>query len=128
MANATNADTLERQMQMADSFMERLRTLPPDARGRIQMTALGSAKYTGALMSTADELTTLKNRDRDGRLGQYIVDAERRVTEMGLPPAVDSLAKAAVRAILVSHLPGRESATKALYEPFEGVVPMETLK
>ncbi|HKG91147.1 MAG TPA: hypothetical protein VKA84_04625 [Gemmatimonadaceae bacterium] len=127
MANATNTDVLERNIHMADAFLARLRTLPPDARARIPTTALGSSRHTGALMATADELTTLRNRDRDGRLGQFIVDVEQRMAEMGLPQDVDSLAKAAVRAILTQHLPGRESATKTLYEPFEGVVPYQTL-
>ena len=127
MANATNADVTGRSIQMADAFLDRLAALPPDARARVQTSVLGTSRHTGAQLATADEITTLKNRDREGRLGQYIVDAERRVAEMGLPQDVDTLARAAVRAILVSHLPNRESMTKALYEPFEGVVPWQGL-
>jgi hypothetical protein len=127
MANATNADALGRALHMADTFLDRLRALPPDARARIPTTAGGSSRHTGALMMTADEITTLRNKDREGRVAEYIVTAERRIAELELPTEVDALAKAAVRALLVHHLPNRDSATKALYEPFEGVIPFATL-
>ena len=69
----------------------------------------------------------MKNKDRNGRVSAFLVDAERRVDSMGLSTDVSGLVKAATRAILVADLPGREKATQQLYSPFQGVIPFESL-
>ena len=127
-ATATSVEGLENSMHAASRFLDRIEALDADARARIPTDAFGTAKHTGALMGTADEITMLKRKDVQDRVGQFLVPAELRVENMQLSPQLESLVKAAVRAIVVSPLPDRAAATKQLYGPFEGVIPFESLK
>jgi hypothetical protein len=118
---------LTRSIASADNFLTRLSALDAAARERIDRTAFGNPKHTGALMMTADEITTLRAKDKDDRLAQFLVDAERRIADLHLPKDHESLTKAAVRALVVQHLPGREGPTRDLYAPFEPVIPIGSL-
>jgi hypothetical protein len=98
-------------------------TLPPAERDRISREKFGSSAHTSAMMMVADEVTTLRNRDRQGRVGAFLVEVERRVEAMNLPPEVGDLVKGATRAILVRNAEGLERATRQLISPFEEVLP-----
>ena len=123
----TQTISIERNIDAANRFLERVAALTPAERERISTESFGSPAHTSALFSTADEITTVRNRDREGRVSSFLVDVERRVDGLGLPAEVGGLVKAATRAILVHDLPGRERATRQLYSPFDSVVPLQSV-
>ena len=118
---------LTKSITAADRFLDRLAGLGDADRARIDRSAFGNPKHTGALMMTADEITTLRGKDKDDCLAEFLVKAERRIADLNLPKDHESLTKAAVRALVVQHLPGREVPTRDLYAPFEAVIPRNTL-
>jgi hypothetical protein len=79
------------------------------------------------MMMMADEITTLRNKDKEERLSAFLVGAEQRLAGLKLDRELDGLAKAAARALVLEHQPGREAATKDLYMPFEAVIPRASL-
>jgi|SRR5689334_3338702 len=123
----TSAANLPRDIEIANRFLDSVERMSPADRGRIATDSFGSTAHTSAILTTADELTTLKTQDREGKLTAFLVDAERRIDAMHLDATVGGLVKAATRAILVHDLPDRDKATKQLYGPFQGIVPFESL-
>jgi hypothetical protein len=124
---ATQSPTIDRNIDAATRFLDRVAALPAVERERIGTDSFGKSTHATAMFATADEVTTLKNKDRDGRVSAFLVDAERRVDSMGLSAEVGDLVRAAARAILVQGRPGLEGAIKQLYLPFESVVPLATI-
>ena len=118
---------ITRSIQMESTFLDRLEALPPDARTKVQTATFGSHKHTGAMMMIADELTALRGKEDGDRLSGVLVQAEQRIAGMGLPATLESLAKTAVRALAVQHLPSCKSATRDLYAPFESAIPLDSL-
>ena len=118
---------ITRSIQTANTFLDRLEKLAPDARTRVQTASFGSHKHTGAMMMIADEITALRGKSDGDRLAQFLVEAEQRIAAMGLPASLESLAKTAVRALAVQHMPSCSSATRDLYAPFESVLPTSSL-
>jgi hypothetical protein len=101
-----------------------VRELSPAERERIARDTFGTSAHTSAMMMVADEVSALKNKDRQGRVSSFLVDLERRVDGMGLQPELGDLVKAAARGLLVQGAPGLDRATRQLYSPFEQVVPL----
>jgi len=126
-ATKTAEANLTRNVEIANGFLVRIESMSPAERARIATDSFGSSAHTSAMFTTADEITTQKNRDREGRLTAFLVDAEQRIDAMHLDAQVAGLVKGAVRAILVHDLPDRDKATKQLYSAFEGVVPFVSL-
>jgi hypothetical protein len=126
-ATKTAEANLTRNVEIANRFLVRMESMPPAERARIATDSFGSSAHTSAMFATADEITTQKNRDREGTLTAFLVDAEQRIEAMHLDAQVAGLMKGAVRAILVHDLPDRDRATKQLYSAFEGVVPFVSL-
>ena len=122
----TQTSGLDRNIDVATRFLDRIATLPPAERERIGTDSVGSS-HTSAIFATADEVTTIRNKDKDGRVSSFLVDVERRVDAMGLKPEVGNLVKAAARAILVQDRPGMDRATRQLYSPFEAVIPLKSV-
>jgi hypothetical protein len=116
-----------RSIGMANTFLDRFEALSPDARTKVQTASFGSHKHTGAMMMIADELTALRGKPDGDRLASFLVEAEQRIAGMRLPSALESLAKTAVRALAVQHLPSCSTATRDLYAPFEAAFPMSSL-
>lgn len=119
----TQAQSIDRNIEAASRFLDRVTTLPPADRERIVRDRFGSSAHTSAMMMIADEITTLRNKDRQGRVGAFLVDIEQRVEGMNLAPEIGDLVKGAARAILVHNSPGLERATRQLISPFEEVMP-----
>ena len=90
---------------------------------RIANDSFGRVGHTSAIMMVADEVTSVKNKDRQGRISAFLVDLERRVDGMGLTAEFGDLVKSAARSILVQDAAGLERATRQLYSPFEQVIP-----
>ena len=126
-ATKTAEANLTRNVEIANRFLVRIESMPPAERAGIPTDSFGSSAHTSAMLTTADEITTQKNRDRDGTLTAFLVDAERRIDEMHLDAQVAGLVKGAVRAILVHDLPDRDRATRQLYSAFEGAIPFVSL-
>lgn len=126
-ATKTAEANVSRNVEIANRFLERVESMPPAERARIATDSFGSSAHTSAMFTTADEITTQKNRDHEGKLTAFLVDAEQRIDAMHLDAQVAGLVKGAVRAILVHDLPDRDRATKQLYTAFEGVVPFGSL-
>ena len=126
-ATKTTGANLTRNIDIAEAFLQRVAALSAADRARIGTESFGSAAHTSAMLSTADEITTLKNGDREGKLTAFLVDTEQRIDAMALGARVAGLVKSAVRAILVHDLPERDRATRLLYSPFEAVVPFASL-
>jgi hypothetical protein len=122
----TETQSIERNIDAASRFLTRVQGLAPTAREQIGQDAFGSSSHTSAMMMVADEVSSLKNKDREGRLGSFLVDLEQRVDGMGLQPEIADLVKAAARGLLVQSSPGLERAARQLYSPFERVVPLES--
>ena len=119
----TQTQSIDRNIEAASRFLDRVTTLPPADRDRIARDRFGSSAHTSAMMMIADEITTLRNKDRQGRVGAFLVDIEQRVEGMKLAPEMGDLVKGAARAILVHNSPGLERATRQLISPFEEVMP-----
>jgi hypothetical protein len=119
----TQAQGIDRNIGAANRFLDRIRELSPTDRERIARDTFGSSAHTSAMMMVADEVSALKNKDREGRVSSFLVDLERRVDTMGLQPELGDLVKAAARGLLVQGAPGLDRATSQLYSPFEVVVP-----
>ena len=119
----TPTQSIDRNIEAAGRFLDRVTTLSDANREQIARDSFGSSGHTSAMMMIADEITTLRNRDRQGRLGAFLVDVERRVEEMNLGPELGDLVKGAARAILVRNSPGLERATRQLISPFEVAMP-----
>src|SRR5262245_8671278 len=126
-ATKTAGANLTRNIDIANRFLGRIESMPPADRARIGTDSFGSTAHTSAMLTTADEITTQKNRDREGKLTAFLVDAEQRIDALHLDTQVAGLVKGAVRAILVHDLPDRDRATKQLYGAFEGAVPFVSL-
>jgi len=126
-ATKTAGANLTRNIEIANRFLDRIESMAPGDRVRIGTDSFGSTAHTSAMLTTADEITEQKNRDRDGKLTAFLVEAEQRIDAMHLDTQVAGLVKGAVRAILVYDLPDRERATRQLYAAFEGVVPFANL-
>jgi len=119
----TQTQSIDRNIEAASRFLDRVTTLPAADRERITRERFGSSAHTSAMMMIADEVTTLRNKDRQGRVSAFLVDVEKRVEGMNLPPEMGDLVKGAARAILVRNSPGLERATQQLISPFEEVIP-----
>ena len=128
MATTESVTAIDRNLRVANRFLEKLEALPAERRSELSATEFGSTSHTNAMMAVADDVTTLRNGDREGRVGQFLVDAERRIAQLGLDAEIARLVKGAVRAILVDHMPGREQTTRELYMPFERQIPFDVLK
>lgn len=115
--------TVERNIEAANRFLDGVTTLTPDDRERIAKESFGSEAHTSAMMRVADEVTSLRNNDRQGRVSAFLVDVERRVDGMNLSPELGDLVKGAARAILVRNASGLENASRQLISPFETVLP-----
>ena len=119
----TQPQAVDRNIEAANRFLDRVSALSLIDRDRISKDSFGSASHTSAMMMVADEVTTMKNKDRQGRVSAFLVALERRVDEMSLAPELGDLVKSAARAILVQNAAGLERATKQLMSPFEQVIP-----
>lgn len=119
--------SVDRNIEAATRFLERIAALPPADRERLGTESFGTSAHTAAMLSTADEVTTLRNKDRDGRVSAFLVDLEQRVDGLGLSAEVGNLVKGAARAILVQNQPGMDRAARQLYAPFETVIPLKTV-
>ena len=119
----TQTQSIDRNIEAASRFLDRVTTLPSADRDRIARERFGTSAHTSALMMIADEVTTLRNKDRQGRVSAFLVDVERRVDGMNLEPELGDLVKGAARAILVRNSPGLERATQQLISPFEEALP-----
>lgn len=124
----TQTGAIDRNIDAANRFIERVQTLAPAERERIARESFGSSAHTSAMMMVADEVSALKNKDREGRVSSFLVDLERRVDGMGLPPELGDLVKAAARGLLVEGTPGFDRATRQLYSPFEQVLPFDPVR
>ena len=118
---------LGRRIEAATRFLDRVETLSAADRERIGTESFGTSEHTAAMFATADEVTTLRNQDREGQVGAFLVGLERRVDDMRLDPEVGNLVKAAAKAILVRDRPGMERVARQLYAPFETVVPLQSV-
>ena len=119
----TQTQSIDRSIEAANRFLDRVTTLSPTDRERIAHEHFGSAAHTTAMMMVADEVTSMRNKDRQGRVSAFLVDIERRVEGMQLSPELGDLVKGAARAMLVRNAEGLEKATRQLISPFEGVIP-----
>jgi len=119
----TQAQSIDRSIEAASRFLDRVTTLSSADRERIARERFGSSAHTSAMMMIADEVTTLRNKDRQGLVSAFLVDVEKRVEGMNLPPEMGDLVKGAARAILVRNNPGLERATQQLISPFEEAMP-----
>lgn len=119
----TQTQSIDRNIEAASRFLDRVTTLAPADRERITRESFGSSAHTSAIMMIADEVTTLRNKDRQGRVSAFLVDVERRVDGMSLEPELGDLVKGAARAILVRNSAGLERATRQLISPFDNVMP-----
>jgi len=119
----TQPQAIDRNIEAASRFLDRVTALTPEDRERISRDSFGSSAHTSAIMMVADEVTTMKNKDRQGRLSAFLVDLERRVDGMRLPAELGDLVKSAARAILVQNSTGLEHASRQLMSPFEHVMP-----
>ena len=128
MPTTDSVSSIDRNLRVASRFLDGLEQLPPERRRELSASEFGGTSHTNAMMAIADDITTLRNGDREGRVGQFLVDAERRIGQLGLDAEVAGLVKGAVRALLVNHLPGREQTTRELYTPFERLMPLEALR
>lgn len=119
----TQTQSVDRNIEAANRFLDRVTTLAPAERDRISGESFGRSAHTAAMMMVADEVTTLRNKDRQGRVSAFLVDVERRVDGMKLLPEQADLVKGAARAILVRDSSGMERAARQLLSPFEEVMP-----
>ena len=119
----TETQSIDRSIEAASRFLDRVTTLPSADRERIARESFGSSGHTSAMMMIADEVTTLRNKDRQGRVSAFLVDVEKRVEGMNLAPEMGDLVKGAARAILVRSNPGLERATQQVISPFEEAMP-----
>jgi hypothetical protein len=120
--SGTQTQSVDRNIEAANRFLDRVTTLAPAERDRISKDTFGSSAHTSAMMMVADEVTTLRNSDRQGQVSAFLVDVERRVDGMKLSPEQADLVKGAARAILVRNSSGLERATRQLLAPFEAVM------
>ena len=126
-ATRTAETNIGRNTEIASRFFDRAAAMTPADRERIATESFGSSAHTSAMLVIADELTTLKNRDREGRVTAFLVEAEQRIESMAFGAQLSGLVKAAVRSILVHDLPSCEKATRTLYAPFESIIPFQSL-
>src|ERR1051326_106881 len=124
--SGTQTQSVERNIEAANRFLDRVTTLAPAERDRISRDSFGSSAHTSAMMMVADEVTTLRNRDRQGQVSAFLVDVERRGDGMKLSPEQADLVKGAARAILVQNASGLDRATRQLLAPFQEVMPNPT--
>ena len=119
----TQTQSIDRNIEAANRFLDRVTTLTPADRERVAKESFGSSAHTSAMMMVADEVTSMRNKDRQGRVSAFLVDIERRVDGMKLSPELGDLVKSAARAILVRNAAGLERATRQLISPFDEVLP-----
>lgn len=117
----TQPQVIDRNIEAASRFLDKVGALTPAERENISRDSFGSSAHTSAMMMIADEVTTLKNKDREGRVSAFLVDLERKVDGMSLSPELGDLVKGAARAILVQNATGLERATRQLISPFQGL-------
>ena len=118
----TQPQAIDRNIETASRFLDRVTSLTPADRERISKESFGSSAHTSAIMMVTDEVTSLKNKDKQGRVSAFLVDLERRVEGMSLPAEIGDLVKSAARAILVRDASGLERASRQLMAPFEQVI------
>lgn len=119
----TQLQAVDRNIEAATRFLDRVSALSATDRERISSDSFGSSQHTSAMMMVADEVTAIRNKDRQGRVSAFLVDLERRVDAMSLAPEQGDLVKSAARAILVQNAAGLERATRQLMSPFEQIMP-----
>jgi len=119
----TQTQGFDRNIEAATRFLDRVAALPAADRERIANDSFGRVGHTSAIMMVADEVTSVKNKDRQGKVSSFLVELERRVDGMRLPAELGDLIKSAARSILVQDAAGLERATRQLYSPFELVIP-----
>jgi heme oxygenase len=118
----TQAQSIDQNIEAAERFLDQVKALPPTERDRIRQDTFGTSAHTSALMMVADEVTSRRNKDKQGRVSAFLVDVERRVDSLQLPAELGDLVKSAARAILVQDAPGLQRATRQLLSPFDDVL------
>ena len=66
----TQTQGFDRNIEAATRFLDRVAALPVADRERIANDSFGRAGHTSAIMMVADEVTSVKNKDRQGRISR----------------------------------------------------------
>lgn len=126
-ATKPGGNSVNQNIELATRLLDRIQAIPGTERTKLSADSFGSSGHTSAMMTVADELTTAKNKDREGKVSAFLVDAERRIDAMGLDAQQAGLVKSATRAVLVQDHPGCDKAVRQLYAPVENLVPFDSL-
>jgi hypothetical protein len=126
-------DIFVKQGAVARRFIRRVTAMSSAERGLIAMPDYNADPYLGPRLRVHD-LVQLAGRDaRDGsagattRMREFIARTERELEGAGVTEDLTVIALEAAKAILVWTMADAQPAARFVYQPFESVIPYESL-
>ena len=113
-------------LAVARRFVERLAALPAEFRHPVLPPLLDVDPYLSAWSNVEAALGNAPEPERKRRL-KLAAELDRRIGEIDLAPAVRSAAARACRALLARPWLAPPESLKFAYEPFEALIPPESL-
>ncbi len=122
-------DIVDRNRALADAFVKKLCDMNPQKHSQIDVPDLSTDPGLLAKLRVADALATAGRGEKGptSRMRSFALEADGLISEFGLPPDLEDLARNAVRAILVHNMPGQQQNLDLLYRPFEPYIPFSSL-
>lgn len=122
-------DPVSQQVGLALRFLDRLRGLTPDEWAAVSRPADPDAYAVAVswIRAALQGVLGEANHPTGGRQ-EFAARADRYLDELGLVEDRWTMAREAVRAVLVADLPAAELSVGMVYEPFEHLIRFEGLE
>jgi hypothetical protein len=112
---------------LARRFVECLEQVPPDLLRPAVPPVLDQDPYLSAWTNVEAALANAPETDRE-RIGALAAELDRQVAGLRLSPVMAEAAQRAIRALLAQRWLMPPESFTFVYEPFESVVPLRSLR
>ena len=119
-------ETAWAEAALARRFVERLSQIPANLLRPAVPPSLDTDPYLSAWTNVQAALGAVPAIDRD-RIGALTTELDARLVALPLAPALAEAARRAVRALLARRWLDTPESFTFIYEPFESVIPLNTL-
>jgi hypothetical protein len=119
-------ETAWAEAALARRFVDRLSETPADLLRPAVPPSLDTDPYLSAWTNVQAALGAVSAIDRD-RIGALTTELDARLVALPLAPALAEAARRAVRALLARRWLDTPESFTFIYEPFESVIPLNTL-
>jgi hypothetical protein len=120
-------ETAWEEAALARRFVERLKEVAPTLLRPAVPPALDTNPYLSAWLNVEAALANAPPVDRD-RVRALAGELDRELSELSMSPLLTEAARRAVRALLVQRWLTTPESFTFVFEPFESVIPLTSLR